>query len=221
MYTFNNFSTYGVGSTVETLQSRIIGPFEEVPYSDIVMQAYPPVAIMQEPFVGVKVLVRDMQAHKGTPAARLHYLDQYMPALLHGQGVIVRETNGNVMADGFWVITMPVPKSQLKQQLNNLGNVLSALEQQHGIVYQDIVDINVSGRCPLIDTERSMAQITIPKLYQQYLVQADNSPYTLGGIVRINDEYLILKSRWKLPRLDMFENISMIVTCVQGMFRCK
>ena len=221
MYTFNNFTTYGIGSTVETLQSRIVGPFEEVPYSDIVMQAYPPFAIMQEPFIGVKVLVRDMQAHKGTPAARLQYLDQYMPSLLHGQGVIIRETNGNIMNDGFWVITMPVPRSQLKQQLNNLGNVLSALENNHGIVYQDIIDINVSGRCPLIDTERSMAQISIPKIYQQYLVQADNSPYKLGGIVRINDEYLILKSRWKLPRLDMFENISMIVSCIQGMFRCK
>lgn len=221
MYTFNNFSTYGVGSTVESLQSRIIGPFEEIPYSDIVIQAYPPFAIMQEAFVGVKVLVRDMQASKGTPAARLQYLDQFMPDMLRGQGIIIRETNPNVMRDGFWVITLPVPKSQLKQQLNNLGNVLTALENGHGIVYQDIIDINISGRCPLIDTERSMAQVTIPTEYKQFLVHPDNSPYVLGGVVRINDEYMVLRSRWKLPRLDMFDRVSTIATCIQSMFRCK
>lgn len=217
----STFSGYGVTNTIETFQSRIIGPTEIVPYSDIVMQAYPPYAIASEPFIGLKVLVRDMQASKGTPAARLQFIDQYLGSLLKDQGVIMRETNNNIMVDGYWVITMPVPKSQLKQQLNNLVVVLSNLEKYFGIVYQDMLDINISGRCPLIDTERCLSQVSIPRLYQQYLVPSDNSPYKLGYIVRINDEFTVLRTRWKLPRADMFENVQMIVTSVQSMFRYR
>lgn len=217
----STFNTYGVSNTIETFQSRVIGPTEVVPYSEIVMQAYPPYAISMEPFVGLKVLVRDTQANRGTPQARLQYIDQYMPTLLQNHGVIIRETNNQIMMDGYWVITMPVPKSQLSQQLTNLGHVLQVLEKHFGIVYQDMIDINISGRCPLIDTERSLSQVRVPKLYQQYLVSSDNSPYKLGYIVRINDEYLVLRTRWKLPRPDMFENIQMIVTSIQGMFRYR
>lgn len=219
---FNStFNAYGASNSVENFQNRILGPTEIVPYSDIVMQAYPPYAISMEPFVGLKVLVRDTQAHKGTPQARLQFLDQYAPSLLQNQGVIIRETNNKIMMDGYWVITMPVPKTQLRQQLANLGKVLSDLERSFGIVYQDMVDINISGRCPLIDTELSLSQVSIPRIYHQYLVSSDNSPYKLGYIVRINDEYLVLRTRWQLPRNDMFENVSFITTAIQSMFRYK
>lgn len=224
MYNFGNntFNTYGVAPTLEQLQSKILGPFDTVPYSDIVKQAYPWYAFAQEPFIGIKVLVRDFRAYEApSPFERLRYLDSQIPNILSGQGCLMRETNYGILKDGFWIMTMPVPKSQLMQQLNNLGNVLSRLEREHGIVYQDVIDIIISGRCPLIDTERSMNQIIIPKTYKAYHIESDNSPYKIGGTVRINDEYLAIRSRWTLPRLDLFANIQTITSCVQGVFKCK
>lgn len=223
MYNFGNtFNTYGVGTTLEQLQSKILGPVDIVPYSDIVKQAYPWYAFAQEPFVGVKVLTRDFKANTApSPYARMQYLDTYVPSILNGQGCLMRETNYGVLPDGLWAITMPVPMSQLMQQLNNLGNVLSALERHHGIVYQDVIDINISGRCPLIDTERSMTQIIIPKDYKDRHVESDNSPYKIGGTIRINDEYLLIRSRWTLPRLDLFANTQTISSCIRGVFKCK
>lgn len=223
MYNFGNtFNTYGVGTTLEQLQSKILGPYDIVPYADIVMQAYPWYAFTQEPFIGVKVLLRDLNAYKfQSPYARLQFLDAKIPSILNGQGCLMRETNYGILQDGFWVMTMPVPMSQLMQQLNNLGNVLSALEREHGIVYQEVIDIIISGRCPLIDTERSMTQIVIPKMYKDHHVESDNSPYKIGGTVRINDEYLAIRSRWTLPRLDLFANIQTLTSCVRGVFKCK
>lgn len=216
---FGNFTGFGVGTTLSQFQNRVIGPTEIVPYSDIVQQAYPPQAIAMEAFIGVKILVRDTQASRGTPAQRMEYLDKYLPQIVTNNGILIRETNNNVMIDGFWIITLPVPKSQLKDQLNKLGHVLTILENNFGIVYQDIIDINISGRCPLIYTEQALSQVVIPKMYQQYMMQTDNSPYKIGYPIRINDEYVLLKTRWGLPRQDMFENITVIESCIQNMFK--
>lgn len=218
---FGNFGNFGASALLSQYQNRVIGPTEIVPYSDIVQQAYPPHAIAMEPFVGVKVLVRDTQASRGTPAQRMQYLDQHMPQIIANNGILIRETVNNLMIDGFWIITMPVPKSQLREQLNKLGNVLTVLEKHFGLIYQEIIDINISGRCPLIYTEMALSQVSIPKMFQKYMLSTDNSPYKIGYPIRINDEYVLMKTRWGLPRLDMFEHIIFIESCIQNMFKYR
>lgn len=218
-YNGSPFNMYGGTGTLEAYQSHILFD-EEVPYASIVESRYPAYAFNQEPFIGLKVLCRDTQAHRGAPAARIEFLDKYLMHRLVGKGILMRETDNYKMLDGYWVITMPVPKSQLRQQLDNLGEVLSILEREFGITYQEIIDINVSGRCQLIDTERAMSQIQVPKMYSRYLCDSVNSPYKIGHITRINDEFMVLRTRWTLPRQDMFENIGMVVSFIQPMFRC-
>lgn len=217
--TFNStFNTFGLTPTLESFQGKIL--FDEViPYANIVETRYPAFAIAHEPFVGLKVLVRDTLAGKGTPAARIDFLDKYFMNRMFGKGIIVRETDYYKLRDGYWIVTMPVPKSQLKLQLDNLGEALIILEKEFGIVYQEIIDINVSGRCQHIDTESAMSQINIPKMYKRYACDSKNSPYKIGNVIHINDEYVLLRTRWTLPRLDMFENIEMVTTFIQPMFR--
>ena len=202
---------------VQQYQTRVLGPSQTVEYSTIIRNLYPPQAVHQEPFIGIKVLCTDTNAYVTTPDERIRYIESNM-GFLRGKGCIIRETAAN-KPDGFWIITLPVPKSQLKDQLNKLGHVLSILENNFGIVYQDIIDINISGRCPLIYTEQALSQVVIPKMYQQYMMQTDNSPYKIGYPIRINDEYVLLKTRWGLPRQDMFENITVIESCIQNMFK--
>lgn len=239
-----NSNTFGMNSgSLESFQGRIVGPSEIVPYANIVETAYPPYAISSEPFVGLKLFLRDSLANRGTPADRVRYLEtveypdpygrkdtngrplpsgvRVLHKIFEGTGAIIRETDNHKMIDGYWLITMPVPKSQLAQQLNNLGFVLTKLENEFGIVYQDVCDINISGRCPLIDTERALSQVSIPSAYKDYLMTSDNSPYKLGYIQRINDEYMILRTRWCLPRNNMFEHVNMITTSMQTIFRYR
>lgn len=183
-------------SLVQQYQSRVIGPSEIVDYSSVIMQAYPTQAIQLEPFIGFKVLCRDTNASLMNPSERIRQIDANLGFLRH-TGCIIRETN-NIMPDGYWVITMPVPRSQVFTQLNKLMEVLSIFEQNFGIVRHGLFEINVSGRCSIGDTERCLGGLIIPPRYRGMLEEPDNTPYRLGHVIRINDNYMCLRTRWQL-----------------------
>lgn len=183
---------------VQQYQSRVLGPTEPVDYSSIVMQAYPPYALQMEPFIGFKVLCTDTNAYNGNPAERIRYIEANL-GFLRGKGCIIRETSIS-KPDGFWVITMPVPRSQVLTAINNLMEVLTILGQYFGIIRDGLFEINVSGRCHIAETERRLSGLTISTDYLANLVPPDNSPYRLGHIVRINDQYMVLRTRWDLSK---------------------
>lgn len=183
-------------SLTQQYQSRVIGPSEIIDYSTAVMQAYPAQAIQIEPFVGFKVLCKDNNAFVMNPADRIRQIDANL-GFLRGTGCIIRETN-NSMPDGFWVITMPVPRSQVNQQINNLMNVLSIFEQHFGIVRHGLFEVSVSGRCHVTETERCLGGLMIPPRYLDSHVAPNNTPYRFGHVVRINDNFMCLRTRWAL-----------------------
>lgn len=181
---------------VQQYQSRVLGPTEPVMYSDLIKQAYPPQALHQEPFIGFKALCTDTNAYGTPPAERIRYIDSGL-GFIRGKGCIIRETS-MMKPDGFWVITLPVPRSQLNQALSNFMGVLAAFEQYFGIIRDGLFEINVSGKCHINDTERCLSGLSIPQRYSSNLVTPDNTPYRIGHIARINDQFMVLRTRWNL-----------------------
>lgn len=204
---------------VQQYQMRVIGPSEVVEYSRIVMESYPPQAPHLEPFIGFKALCRDGNAFTMNPADRLRQIDANL-GFLRGTGCIIRETKSS-MPDGFWVITLPVPRSQVSQQLSNFMTVLRIFEQNFGIVCQGLFEINVSGRCNITDTERCLSGLMIPPRYTDALVSPENTPYRFGNVVRINDEFMCLRTRWSFKAtqsMDHCEDLIVLSQLISSMY---
>lgn len=209
-----------MNTLVSNYQSHVLGPEEVVDYSTIVMQAYNPYVIQREPFVGFKVLCTDTQAYNSNPADRIRYLDANL-GFLRGKGCIIRETKPN-KPDGYWVITLPVPRSQITIAINNLFDVLTTLEQYFGIVKDGIFDINVSGRCHVTEVENCFAGLYIPPRYMASLVPTNNVLCSIGHIQRINDNYMCLRTKWDLSRSttpeQIFEDLTTISQLLSSMY---
>jgi hypothetical protein len=205
---------------VQQYQQRVLTPEEPVDYSNIVMQSYPPQALQQEPFIGFKVLCTDTQAFTYNPGDRIRYIDANL-GFLRGKGVIIRETNKN-KPDGFWVISLPVPRSQVNTALNNLFDVLASLEQYFGIVRDGLFEINVSGRCHVTEVERCFSSLSIPQRYMSNLIPSNNILCSMGHIQRINDNFMCLRTRWDLSRSNTpqahFEDLTVLSQLIASMY---
>lgn len=185
-----------VNMIVQQYQSHVLGPDEPVDYASIIKSSYPPHAVHREPFVGFKVLCTDTQAFLGDPRQRLPFLDTQI-GFIRNKGVLVRETNTN-KPDGLWVVTLPVPRSQMTVALANLFDALHILESYYGIVCDGLFDISTSGRCPITETETAFQGIVIPQDYMACLVPTNNIMCSLGQIQRMNDMFMCLRTRWDL-----------------------
>jgi hypothetical protein len=183
---------------------RILGPFEVVDYSGLIMKQYlnRPGAIKtldRIPFVGYKILLKDFDAGKRRDSERIQYLEQYLVPRLAGTGCFLRETNNEIMNDGFWLVTMPVPIVQLTGQMNQLGRimgVINMIETNFNMKRQGRIEINVSGRCAVTDTPQALSQIHVPRQYETMLIKPENSAYRIGNVVRINNEFMVLRTSW-------------------------
>lgn len=209
-----------MSAIVQQYQQRILGPEEPVDYSSIVMQTYPPHAIQREAFVGFKVLCTDTQAFVTNPQERMRYLDAQL-GILRGKGCLIRETNKN-KPDGLWVITFPCPRSQINTALNNLFDVIATLERYYGITRDGLYEINVSGRCHTTEVENAFSGMAIPDMYMSKLVPTHNVMCSIGHIVRINDSYMCLRTRWDLSRTnstqETFGDLLAIPQMIAGMY---
>lgn len=209
--------------SIAQYQKHVLAPSEPVDYSSIVMNSYPPGAIQMEPFVGFKVLCQDTNGYTLPGCQRMRQVDQSL-GILYNTGVIIRETNGG-MRDGFWVITMPVPRSQLVRQLNNLFNVLNALNQMLGIRATGLVEINASGRCNPMETEACLQRLIIPQPYASMNMTQETTAYRYGNIVRINDEFMCFRTMWNIASGDgrlnqsAFEHIMLLSQLLCSMYK--
>lgn len=201
--------------TVQQYQNHVLGPTEIVSYNTIVSQGYPPQAIQSEPFIGLKILCRDTNAAITNPAARMQQIDQNL-GFLRGTGCLIRET-ALTMKDGFWLISLPVPRSQLRQQIDKLLNVRDIFAQYFGIVPHGLVEINVSGRCAVQDTERALSSLYIPNRYAENMVAPENSAYRLGQVVRINDTFMLFRTRWFFKK-NMADDVIELSQLISAMF---
>lgn len=192
---------------IQQYQSHVLSPSEVVAYADVVSAAYPPEAFITEPFVGFRVLVKDMNANTMRPEDRLRLIDSRL-GLLRGSGCVIRETKRTMMPDGFWVATFPVPRSQIGTQMNMLINVLGQLEQTLGIVIGGLFEVSVSGRLTVPELAAALQNVVLSPRYLSMLV-TQKSPFVMcpfGHMITINDEFSLIRTRWDMTHGERVYN---------------
>lgn len=207
---------------IENYQSRILAANEIVDYASEVMVSNRPEVIQFDPMVGFKILMKDLNAFSMPQNQRFQQIEQNL-GFLSGTGCIIRETNPREAVDGFWLISFPVPLSLINMQITNIMRVLSVLKNSFGIVSLDLIEINVSGRCPLNEVEFRFARVAIPPEIRNYMVEPNNTPYKLGHIVRINDNYAMLRTMWdwrsQTNKQSRSSDLIVIPQLIANMFR--
>ena len=208
---------------IENYQSHILKPQEIVDYSAELIRGVRHETIQMEPMIGFKLMTKDMNANVTTQAARFQYLEMNL-AFLKDTGCIIRETMPIEAPDGFWVISFPVPLSHLSAQLMNITRVMDFIATNFGIVSSDMVEINVSGKCRQGETEWRLANVNIPAQIRQSLIEPSNTPYKMGHIVRINEEFAMLRTMWDWRRsgtttAQHMSDLLVIPQLIGGMFR--
>lgn len=210
-------------------QNRVLTPTEIVRYDQVVTQTYPPHAIQNEVFVGFRVLLLDNLYNPYDPATRLRQIDSALPSILAGSGCALRETKRSLSDNGLWLVSFPVPLSQLFVQLANMRKVMQYLEQYFGITATTIIDISVSGRTNPMEFMTKLNMIFMPQKYLNMFVKVVNQfpqcPY--GYYFYINDEYMLLRSRIDISHAEtvgsiydsMFEYMDTITNKLSTIFR--
>lgn len=209
-------------SVLSRYQNHVLGPHELVEWSKMTMTAYPVYAIQVEPFIGFKLECQDTQACTMDPRQRLEQIDRIInqTGFLNGSGCIIRESDHSRF-DGLWVITVPVPRTQVPTQLNRLSGVMNALSRL-GIKSTGIYEVNVSGKCSYGDTERCLSNLTIPNKFAMSLLSPGNSPYRYGYTQRINDNFMIMRTRWNYNQQNfgtISDNMSILAQLISTIFR--
>lgn len=201
MGNFGNLNGQMSNGGVTGVIGRILAPSEIVDYSTIVMGAYPPQAIASEPFVGFKVLMRDPAAagYSGNMGVRLKQIESNLSQII-GKGVLIRETDYQKCPDGYWIITLPVPRSQIAIALQNMMDTIVYLQRVFGFTKQSLIEINVSGRCGFQDVERCIGGLVIPDMFDKCAIPYIDSPYRFGKIQRINEQFILFRTRWDISR---------------------
>lgn len=210
--------------SILSLQQRVLSPNSPVDYSTIIMQSYPPYAIQKEPFIGFKIKCRDTQAGNYYGGeARMRQIDAFLQQtnVLVNTGVILRASHFE-MPDGIWVITMPVPRSQIMNALQNMFRVLAILERQLGIVMTgEDYEINVSGRCTPMEVENVIGSLYIPPNYLKMLRAPTNTAFKYGHLMRINELYACFRTRWcpgLIPAQSVNELLMMLAQLIATIF---
>lgn len=202
-------------------QQRALSPQEHVPYGQLVLSVYGPSgAIKREPFVGFKMLLRDP---KGIPITqiRLDEIDHYLKQLLPRTGCILRQTDSKILPDGYWLITLPRPRSQVLTAIREMTNVLMALNNYCGLVKHEVgtIEVNVSGFCPMGYEQAKLQNLVISPRYQHMMISPDNSVYKFGVIQRINQNFMLFRARLNLPfEANMQEDLIVLTQLISAMF---
>ena len=217
---------------IEQYQQQVLRPGDVVDYASEMMQLYRPEQLAVEPMVGFRVLCKDMNAHTASPPARMQTIDSYIGVgqgkgcILSQTGCVLREATPMELQNGLWLLSFPVPQSQLARQIENINTVLNRLAQMLGIISVEVIDINVSGKCAIGETEMRMSNIIIPPEYHKVLAEPTNTPYKFGHLIRINDQFALLRTRWdwstrRNPNSvnHHYQDMLIIPSLLMGMFR--
>lgn len=192
---------------ITSLQNRVLGPSEDVPYATLTQRAYPPTAF-REPFLSVKILMQDdgyMSARCG--ADRMKQIDSACTRILANSGCILREAEPNVIHNGYgiYLISLPVPRSQFANQLRVVLSVMNNLAQYLNIVYTGVIETNVSGKMTQYDEAQAKKMFVLPNhLKEKITVRNEGWGSSVGKIEPINPDYRLFRVLWRSPATEGF-----------------
>lgn len=204
---------------IRSLQTKIWYADDIIPYDQLITTSYPVQVIQGDQLIGLKIGLAD---HVRMPAAeRIVRLEQILPNILAGTRCMLRETPITAPF-GYYLLTMPVPKDQLRGIMNEVIRVLTILERDFGITVTKEYEINVSGQCSPMETEYKLARFDVPSEYIGMLVHQPGSPYSIGYVERINEGYITVRTLWSYPVntniISDLEHIKMLAYLIAGIF---
>ena len=211
-------------------QQRVLYPNEVVRYDSIVMSAYKREDIQREPFIGLKILLKDNNFFRSrSPEQRLREIDSVAWRILQGSGCILRESNNSVMGDGIWLITFPSPRSLLETQMRLLIRVLQNLEYSLGLVQTNLIETCISVRCPENEVGGLLQRgVHMSPRYMNCIVRPTEQQfmtYTFGNVTPINRDYSLIRIRWMCNENESFRHpetlrdfVDYVTTKISGAF---
>lgn len=204
---------------LRSLQTQIFGAGYIIPYVDIIASAYPTEVIQAEPMIGLKIGLIDNS--NINPKERLFALEQVLPVILGGTRCMLRETPLNAPF-GYYLLTLPVPRDQLRGIVDDVMRVLTILENQFGITVTKEYEINVSGQCNPMELEYKLARFEVPAQYSRLLIHQSGTPFTIGRVERINPMYITVRTKWKFGAESNvytdFEHIKVLAHLIAGIY---
>ena len=204
---------------IRSLQTKIWYADDIIPYADLIKSVYPVQVIQYEALVGFKINLIDNV--RMSPAERIPRLEQLLPSILGGTRCMLRETPITAPF-GYYLVTMPVPRDQLRSLCSEILRVLTILERDFGITVTKEYEINVSGACTPMETEIKLSRFDIPVEYQNMHVRYPGSPYTIGMVERINDGFITVRTRWAFSTntnvYNDIEHIKMLSYLIAGIY---
>lgn len=208
-------------------QQRVLSYSEIVYYDQILMNGTYKDAIKKEPMIGVKVLLKDTRAYNAqNPFERIRFINSGLASVLNQTGCFLRESKQTIMPDGFWLVSFPVPRSQLTFQINQIINTILNLNNYLGFVCTGLIEIYISGRATQYDLISRITTINMPDKYMRQLVKPDSGSqfvsYNFGCIIPINQYFSLIKTRWNIDPVslqsdglrDTIENVSLRLSSV-------
>lgn len=214
-------------ANIQQYQSHVLAANEFVDYASMARQSYPPQSFRNEPFIGLKILLRDPTVNPMDPVAvneKLRVVDSIVPTATHGRGLIVRESDPKQMTDALWIITMPVPRSQMPMQIRYAFDLVNEMEQRLGFQRCGLFEINVSGFYPGPNENLIMAMnssLAYSEKFKSASVPYESSPYRFGTVKRISNEFAMLRTRWDLGQRglkDQFDDVITIASLICSSF---
>lgn len=208
-------------------QQQVMAYSQVVYYDQILMNGMYRDAIKKEPMIGIKVLLRDTNANSApTPSERIRFINTGLFRVLNQTGCFLRESKNTVMNDGFWLVSFPVPRSQLSLQINQIINTMNNFGAYLGFTFTGLIELYISGRATQYELMSRISTINMPEKYQRQLVKPDSGSqfisYNLGCIIPINQFFSLIKTRWSIDPVslqydglrDTIENVSLRLSSV-------
>lgn len=208
-------------------QQQVVANSQIVYYDQILMNGEYRNAIKKEPMIGIKVLLRDMNATSApSPRDRIQFINTDLFRVLNQTGCFLRESKSTVMNDGFWLVSFPVPRSQLSLQINQIINTMNNFGTFLGFTFTGLIELYISGRATQYELMSRISMINMPEKYQRQLVKPDSGSqfisYNLGCIIPINQFFSLIKTRWSIDPVslqhdglrDTIENVSLRLSSV-------
>ena len=203
---------------MSNLGSKIVPSSGIIDYSSLIISRYENQnpSIMRKPFAGFKFLMFDEDGVKGDKASRYSFINTHIGKIMGNTGCILRECNHEIMPNGFWLVSLPVPVSQLRgtemSQMNRIKYIIRALENSFNIRFMGRTEINISGRCTVAEIPDVLANILISQEDEENRLKPPaSSPYNIGRVIPINSYYHMIRTSWDLSRYaECYEHPTMV-----------
>lgn len=207
-----NFNFGSFASNTLYPGAKVLTPNEVFDYSSYIMNTWP--QYKSEPMIGFKLLMKDTRPG-ANPGEKIQVIEQNSQQLFYGRNCMMREGPITEL-DSFYLISLPVPRSMLGTQINNISYCVQMLGMHLGICRQAVTEVDVSGKTNMYETQRMMSSIIIPPQYMQKIIPS--SGMMMGDLEFLNKEYACLRTKWNIPEPTVLDDMGLIAQLISSVF---